>query len=195
LSKHARGGLVSLFQRRRSVFEPTTKQATPPLQQATYCEPQQSLPFRASSSPTVVPLSHSSSEIYKFDSIKNLIEKFSASDSNCREVPVVLSPKKDSKKGEVPVVLPPKKDSKKGATWSASKFRRLGERSRVETCASCSKPVHLFEQIAIDNMVFHPSCFKCDHCAISLNLTNYCPAFDGTVRCKAHSTTSRGKIT
>ena len=56
-----------------------------------------------------------------------------------------------------------------------------------EECESCGKRVYLMERLAIENHVFHRTCFKCYSCSTQLKLGSY--EFDGISNqfyCRTH---------
>ena len=56
-----------------------------------------------------------------------------------------------------------------------------------EECESCGKRVYLMERLAIENHVFHRTCFKCYSCSTQLKLGSY--EFDGVSNqfyCRTH---------
>lgn len=53
---------------------------------------------------------------------------------------------------------------------SDQKIERAETTQSSDICAVCSKKVFILEKLAIDNVIFHKSCFKCSHCAVPLTL-------------------------
>nr|CAB3496396.1 unnamed protein product [Digitaria exilis] len=54
-----------------------------------------------------------------------------------------------------------------------------------QKCKVCTKTVYPMDQLSTDGVVFHRSCFKCQHCKSTLSLSNY-SSFEGVPYCKAH---------
>uniref|UniRef100_A0A8C6SCG6 LIM zinc-binding domain-containing protein n=1 Tax=Neogobius melanostomus TaxID=47308 RepID=A0A8C6SCG6_9GOBI len=62
-----------------------------------------------------------------------------------------------------------------------SNFSAVGR----ETCYACVKTVYPLERLAVQQQVYHKSCFKCLHCSTKLSLGNYA-SLHGNVYCKPH---------
>lgn len=54
-----------------------------------------------------------------------------------------------------------------------------------QKCKVCTKTVYPMDQLSTDGVVFHRSCFKCQHCKSTLSLGNY-SSIEGVPYCKPH---------
>ncbi|URE46021.1 LIM [Musa troglodytarum] len=54
-----------------------------------------------------------------------------------------------------------------------------------QKCKACDKTVYLMDQLTADGVVFHKSCFKCNHCKGTLTLSTY-SSMEGVLYCKPH---------
>ncbi|KAG6494506.1 LIM domain-containing protein WLIM2b-like [Zingiber officinale] len=54
-----------------------------------------------------------------------------------------------------------------------------------QKCKACDKTVYLVDQLTADGIVFHKSCFKCNHCKGTLTLSTY-SSMEGVLYCKPH---------
>ncbi|RZR78283.1 hypothetical protein BHM03_00003553 [Ensete ventricosum] len=54
-----------------------------------------------------------------------------------------------------------------------------------QKCKACDKTVYLMDQLTADGIVFHKSCFKCNHCKGTLTLSTY-SSMEGVLYCKPH---------
>lgn len=54
-----------------------------------------------------------------------------------------------------------------------------------QKCKACEKTVYLVEQLTADGVVYHKSCFRCNHCKGTLKLSNYA-SLEGVLYCKPH---------
>lgn len=54
-----------------------------------------------------------------------------------------------------------------------------------ESCLACLKTVYPLERLAVEQLVYHKSCFRCLHCSAKLSLGNYA-SLHGSVYCKPH---------
>ncbi|XP_024381706.1 LIM domain-containing protein WLIM2b isoform X1 [Physcomitrium patens] len=54
-----------------------------------------------------------------------------------------------------------------------------------QKCKACDKTVYLVEQLTADGVVYHKSCFRCNHCKGTLKLASYA-SLEGVLYCKPH---------
>nr|BAM13335.1 LIM domain-containing protein [Oryza sativa f. spontanea] len=54
-----------------------------------------------------------------------------------------------------------------------------------QKCKVCTKTVYPMDQLSTDGVVFHRSCFKCQHCKSTLSLGNY-SSIEGVPYCRPH---------
>ncbi|CAM6018217.1 unnamed protein product [Sphagnum balticum] len=54
-----------------------------------------------------------------------------------------------------------------------------------QKCKACDKTVYLVEQLTADGVIYHKSCFRCNHCKGTLKLGNYA-SLEGVLYCKPH---------
>ncbi|CAK9874383.1 unnamed protein product [Sphagnum jensenii] len=54
-----------------------------------------------------------------------------------------------------------------------------------QKCKACDKTVYLVEQLTADGVIYHKSCFRCNHCKGTLKLGNYA-SLEGVLYCRPH---------
>uniref|UniRef100_A0A1S3XCE5 LIM domain-containing protein PLIM2b-like n=1 Tax=Nicotiana tabacum TaxID=4097 RepID=A0A1S3XCE5_TOBAC len=54
-----------------------------------------------------------------------------------------------------------------------------------QKCIACEKTVYIAEMISTNGVVYHNTCFRCNHCNGKLALSNY-STLDGVLYCKPH---------
>ncbi|PKA55086.1 Pollen-specific protein SF3 [Apostasia shenzhenica] len=54
-----------------------------------------------------------------------------------------------------------------------------------QKCKVCEKTVYLMDQLTADGIIYHKSCFRCNHCKGTLKLSNY-SSMEGVLYCKPH---------
>ncbi|KMZ71179.1 LIM domain-containing protein [Zostera marina] len=55
----------------------------------------------------------------------------------------------------------------------------------LDKCIACDKTVYVVDQMSIDGVPYHRSCFRCSHCNGTLAMSNY-SSMDGVLYCKPH---------
>lgn len=78
-------------------------------------------------------------------------------------------------------------DKKRSDITTAAKFKNLG--GSGEQCRACGKRVYATERLVVEDlngqMIFHKACFRCAHCDIKLDVSNF-GSVKGVIYCQVH---------
>lgn len=82
-------------------------------------------------------------------------------------------------------LLPGMSSSSTFGSYQQAKPRFGFTKQEGERCKGCGEKVYWADRLAVDNNIYHKSCFRCHHCWSKLSLGNYA-AVEGFVYCRPH---------